>query len=219
MLRIVLATANPHKVHELRAIFAHEFLKDIELVGLDACGFATREPDETGTTFEQNATIKAIEYARQTGMICLADDSGLEVDALGGRPGVISSHYCSDGREEGMSRELRDASNNARVLRELASVPFDQRAARFVCVMALAVPRREVCVLRGTCEGRIGLPPRVPAGAHGFGYDPLFLVAPEFSRTSAELAPQEKHAVSHRGAAARAMAQHIRQEILALRLG
>ncbi len=215
MLELVLATGNPHKVEELRAIFATvPEARNVRVIGLkdvpEAVPFA--EPSETGATFDENAAIKAVSYAAQTGRLCLADDSGLEIDALNGRPGVISSHYCTEGRETGMSRPQRDAANNARVLRELEAVPPEERTARFVCVMALAEPpgpragpNPVLVASRGTFEGRIGIPPAVPRGGHGFGYDPLFLVAPDFIRTSAELPPQDKNALSHRGAAARAM--------------
>ncbi len=137
--KIVIATGNPHKVEELRRLLA---LPGVKFVGLKDLPDheALVEPEETGTTFEENATIKAISYAAQTGLPCLADDSGLEVDALGGAPGVISSHYCTDGRETGMSRAERDAANNARLMRELAGVAPEGRSARFVCVMVLAVP-------------------------------------------------------------------------------
>jgi XTP/dITP diphosphohydrolase len=215
MSPIVLATANPHKVDELRAIFAPA---GIEVLGLGDLGTPPPpEPAETGTTFEQNAKIKARAYAQATGRACLADDSGLEIDALGGKPGVISSHYCSDGREEGLTRAQRDAANNTRVLRELEGVPAPQRSAGFVCVMALALPDgpggepRIVAITRGRFEGHIGLPPSVPRGANGFGYDPLFLVRGDAAgRTSAELSPEEKNRLSHRAAAAKAMAQRIR---------
>ncbi len=137
--RIVIATGNPHKVEELRAMLA---LPGVEFLGLkDLPGHEHfTEPEETGRTFEANATIKALSYARQTGLPCLADDSGLEVDALGGAPGVISSHYSTDGEETGLTRPQRDAANNARLLRELEGVPPAQRTARFVCQMVLASP-------------------------------------------------------------------------------
>jgi non-canonical purine NTP pyrophosphatase (RdgB/HAM1 family) len=136
---LLLATANPHKVEEMQAIFA-TLLPDLRLLSLaDLPGGPPPEPAETGTTFEQNATIKARAYAAASGMACLADDSGLEIDALQGRPGVISSHYCTDGQETGMTRAQRDQANNQRVLRELEGVPPHQRTARFVCTMALCL--------------------------------------------------------------------------------
>lgn len=208
---IVLATGNPHKVEELRAIFAAT-CTDIRIIGLsDLPGHPFPEPHEHGATFEQNSAIKALAYAEATGRLCLADDSGLEIDALSGRPGVISSHYCTDGREEGMDRPTRDAANNARVLKELHGVAEQLRSARFVCVMTLAQPGILLARARGTFEGRIGIPPAVPAGANGFGYDPLFLAAPEFTRTGAQLNPDEKNSRSHRASAALRMARQINQ--------
>jgi len=225
-LEIVIATGNPHKVEEIGAIFASEGL-DARLLGLnDIPGAPFPEPAETGRTFEENATIKALAYANATGRLCLADDSGLEVDALEGRPGVISSHYSTDGREIGMTRAQRDEANNARVLRELDGVAPAERAARFRCVMVLARPagrestgassQRAATIsmlTRGTFEGRIWSPEgrNSPApGKNGFGYDPIFLVAPDYTTTSAELSPEEKNARSHRGEAARRLAAWLR---------
>lgn len=242
MPEIVLATSNPHKVDELRAILAGGGLGAVRLLGLSEIqpGVALHEPEETGRTFEENATIKALSYARQTSRLCLADDSGLEVDALAGRPGVISSHYSSNGRETGVPRAVRDTANNARVMRELEGVPMEARGARFVCVMVLAGPESVakpmdpdadkrapaarsieptspavLAMTRGTFEGRIGQPGHadkggVPRGSNGFGYDPLFLVGPEYAQTSAELPTDEKNRLSHRAAAARAMAEQLR---------
>ncbi len=209
---LVLATQNPGKVSEMRDLLAPIGLA---VLGLDDLGLGDLpEPEETGATFEANATIKALAYARATGRWCLADDSGLEVDALGGRPGVISSHFAFDGRTDGpaagMGREERDAANNARLLRELEGVPAEARTARFVCVMVLAGKGVEA-VTRGAFEGRIGLPGEVPRGTGGFGYDPLFLVGPDFRRTGAELDKAEKNRLSHRGAAVRAMTEHLRR--------
>ncbi len=206
--RIVIATGNPHKVEELRAIFA-EAAGDLPIVGLEAFDQAFDEPEETGDTFEANATIKARSYARRTRSWCLADDSGLEIDALGGKPGVISSHYFCDGGPSDTPRPERDRMNNERVLRELEMIADDQRSARFVCVMVLADPSGTVrALVRGTFEGRIGRPPRVPSGNHGFGYDPLFLTLESgFARTSAEMEPTDKNRVSHRAVAARQMAE------------
>lgn len=213
MNEIVLATGNPHKVEELRAIFSRANVGSLRVLGLDELSAGTREPDEAGSTFEQNAWIKAESYAAQTGRVCLADDSGLEIDALSGRPGVISSHYSTDGRETGLSRDKRDALNIERVLRELGNAPAERRTARFVCVMALAAPpgrpQARLAEARGTFEGRIGLVGEVPRGVHGFGYDPIFLVAPGFERTSAELDPETKNKLSHRAVAAAIMAGHL----------
>ncbi len=218
MHEIVLATANPHKVEELRAIFAAAGVSVIGFNDLPASSLPAgglREPDETGRTFEENATIKALSYAQQSGRVCLADDSGIEIDALAlpdgtPRPGVISSHYSTDGRETGLSRAERDAANNARVLRELDGVVPEKRAARFVCVMVLAEPGKVLATSRGTFEGRIGIPPRAPSGTNGFGYDPLFLVAPDFARTGAELASEEKNRMSHRARAGEQMSRQLR---------
>lgn len=215
---IVLATANPHKVAELRALLPAGAASVVSLADLPGGASALREPAEPGDTFVANARIKALDYARQTGCLCLADDSGIEIDALAlpdgtPRPGVISSHYCTDGRDTDppMSRADRDAANNARVLRELDCVAPARRAARFVCCMCLAAPDGRVLhESRGTVEGRIGVPPRVPSGAAGFGYDPLFLVAPDFSRTAAELEPAMKNRLSHRAKAAADMERWLR---------
>jgi XTP/dITP diphosphohydrolase len=214
MTELVLATQNPGKIAELRDLLAPIGLT---VLGLDDLGLGDLpEPEESGQTFEANATIKALAYARASGRLCLADDSGLEVDALGGRPGVISSHFAFDGRTDGpasgLTREERDAANNARLLRELEGVAPADRTARFVCTMALAGPApRVLAVTTGAFEGRIGLPGEVPRGPGGFGYDPLFLVAPDFTRTSAELVKAEKNRLSHRGAAVRAMIEQIRR--------
>ncbi len=228
-MRIAIATGNPHKVEEMRRIFADPALGlaplALELVGLaDLPGAPFAEPTESGSTFEQNATIKALAYASATNMLCLADDSGLEIDALDGRPGVISSHYCTDGEERGMSRGERDQRNIDRVLAEMAGVPPEARGARFVCVMAMAAPGEALIRVRGAFEGRIGLPAgerdearasvgtgaSVPRGSNGFGYDPIFLLPAPETRTSAELSPIEKDARSHRGAAARLMAARMK---------
>ena len=395
MPELVLATQNPGKIAELRSLLAPV---GYDVLGLADLGDLPPEPEETGGTFEANATIKALAYAATTGRLCLADDSGLVVDALGGRPGVISSHYAFDGRTDAeaaaMTREERDAANNARLIRDLEGVPENQRTARFACTMVLAGPdlggagfqpaslsqsltydgrfrehrrrlphwqkanstyfvtfrvakgtmtpkEREIvldamkhwhgeryfldsavvmpdhahmvfrpreqadgswpelsaligglksftakqiqrqrgddgpfwqreyfdrivrdedellekrryiwnnpvkaglvedpkayphrwteggrleagptkttsprvlAVTTGAFEGRIGLPTQVPRGDGGFGYDPLFLVAPDFIRTSAELDKSEKNRLSHRGAAVRDMIDRLRAQ-------
>jgi XTP/dITP diphosphohydrolase len=211
MPELVLATQNPGKLGELRDLLAPV---GWTVLGLGDLGELPPEPDETGSTFEANATIKARAYAAHTGRLCLADDSGLIVDALDGRPGVISSHYAFGGRTDGeaaeLTREQRDERNNMKLLADLDGVPPERRSARFVCTMVLAGPDRVLHTTSGAFEGRIGLPGEVPRGPGGFGYDPLFLVPPDFSRTSAELAKDEKNARSHRGAAVRAMIEFLR---------
>ncbi len=192
---IVLATRNRGKVAELRQV-------------LEPLGVSVRsiedfgdipEPEETGRTFAANARDKALYYAGATGQWCLADDSGLSVDALDGAPGVWSARYAADAAGPGASRGQIDAANNARLLAELAEVPDDRRTARFVCHLALAESGRVLLEAHGTVEGRIG---HEPAGENGFGYDPLFLV-PALGRTTAQLPPEEKNRISHRGRAVR----------------
>jgi XTP/dITP diphosphohydrolase len=176
----------------------------IEVYGLNAIRPTPREPVEDGATFEANARIKAIAYAKAAGRTCLADDSGLEVDALGGRPGVHSARYAGIGA----TRAERDAANNAKLLRELENLPINRRAARFVCAMCLADTQGNVLAeTRGEFPGIIA---RSPRGSNGFGYDPL-LYLPDRQCTSAELSTAEKNARSHRGAAARKMAQALQR--------
>lgn len=208
--RIVVATQNPHKVAELAAIF-REAAPGVETIGLADLDGPFDEPVEDGDTFEANATIKARAYAAATGLWCLADDSGLEIDAIGGKPGVISSHYFCDGGPSALPRAERDAKNNERVLRELEGVGDERRGARFVCVMVLADAGGNVrATSRGEFEGRIGVPPRVPSGEHGFGYDPIVLTAESgFVRTGAEVPAETKNRISHRALAGRAMAARI----------
>jgi len=203
-MRLLLASSNPHKIEEVRAILAP---LGIGVVGLDALDHPPPEPVEDGATFEANARIKAIAYAKATGQICLADDSGLEVDALDGAPGIHSARYADvDG-----TRAQRDAANNAKLLKQLKNVPQDKRSARFVCVMCLADPDgRILAETRGEFPGVITDQPR---GSNGFGYDPL-LFLPDRGCTSAELSTAEKNARSHRWEAARKMADHLPQSAL-----
>lgn len=209
MRQILLATQNPGKIAELRTLLAN---LPIEVLGLDDLGLSFPEPPETGTTFEDNAALKALTYAQWTGLPSLADDSGLEVDALAGNPGVNSAWYAyaSEAEAKAHPRHIRDPANCTLLLTQLADTAEHLRTARFVCCMALASGASILTTSKGTLEGRIGSPPRVPAGANGFGYDPIFLVAPHHTHTSAELAPTDKNAISHRGNAARLMAQRIR---------
>lgn len=181
-MRITLASRNAHKVQELGRM-----AREVEWLALPA---ALGDPPETGETFRANALEKARYAAAHVGGWCLADDSGLEVDALGGRPGVYSRRYSAEGT---------DTANNLRLLAELAG--RTDRRARYRCVIALVGPGGED-VVDGTCEGAIGHAPR---GVAGFGYDPLFLPDAMPGRTMAELTPEEKDAISHRGVALRAL--------------
>ena len=201
MSRVLFATSNPHKAEEVRAILEP---LGLDVTTLDELGSLPPEPVEDGETFEENARIKALAYARETGLECLAEDSGLSVDALGGAPGVHSARYAG---VEG-SRAERDRANNEKLLRELEGVEPARRTARFVCALCLAAPDGSIIAeARGTYEGVIADAPR---GAGGFGYDPL-LHLPDVGRTSAELSAEEKNARSHRGHALRAMAGELRR--------
>jgi len=192
MQKLVIATSNPHKVDEIAAVLGQI---GIECIPMAAAGIP--EPEEDGATFEENARIKAVAYAKALGVTVLADDSGLEVDALGGAPGVHSARYAGIGE----TRAERDAANNAKLLRALEGVPQARRTARFVCVLSVARPDGSVVAeARGHFEGWIGEAPR---GANGFGYDPLLVLAD--GRTSAELTSAEKNARSHRGNALRTL--------------
>lgn len=198
--RLLIATHNPGKVREYRALLAD---LPLEVTYLDGEGIAF-EVDETGATFEENAVLKARAYAAATGLLTWADDSGLEVDALNGEPGVYSARY-------GAPETHSDEQRYRYLLARLAGVPEADRTARFRCVVALATPSGEVRTADGTCAGRIGEGPR---GEHGFGYDPVFLVADfDFAYTMAELEPAIKNEISHRGRAAR-QARTLLQEAL-----
>lgn len=198
MQELLLATGNPHKLEEVRAVLEPVGWRVLGLGDLE--GPVPPEPVEDADTFEGNARIKARAYAAATGRLALADDSGLEVDALDGAPGVRSARYAGvDG-----DRATRDAANNRLLVERLAGIEASERTARFVCAMCFARPDGEVLAeTRGHFEGRIVLEPR---GDNGFGYDPHLLL-PDEGRTSAELSPEEKNARSHRGAATRAMAE------------
>jgi len=199
-VQLLFASSNPHKVREVA-----EIMRDlgVDVIGLDAIGHTGPEPVEDAETFADNARIKAVYYAKVTGRWCLADDSGLAVDALGGKPGVRSARYAG----AGATRTDRDEANNAMLLRELEGVALPDRTARFICAMCLANPSGAVAAeTTGTFEGVITMTPR---GNNGFGYDPLFEL-PRLGCTSAELPPEKKNALSHRGDAARRMAERLK---------
>ena len=194
-MQILLATGNPHKLDEVRDILSPQ---GIEILGLDSLETIPPEPVEDATTFEGNARLKAVGYARATQRRCLADDSGLAVDALDGAPGVHSARYAG----LGSTRDERDSANNAKLIKALTEVPHDLRTARFVCCMCVADPDGTIIAeSRGTFEGTITTTAR---GANGFGYDPLLEL--EDGRTSAELDAHEKNQRSHRAHATLALA-------------
>jgi len=185
--RLLIATHNPGKLIELTRLLGD---MPFDLVSLADTGIH-HQVDETGETFEQNAVLKAETYARLSGLPTLADDSGLEVDALDGEPGVRSSRYAGD--------NATDADRIAFLLRKLDNIRASDRTAHFRCVIAVAWPGGPLELHSGTCEGRITEAPR---GSNGFGYDPVFFI-PTMGRTMAELSPEEKNRVSHRSEAAR----------------
>lgn len=187
--RLLVATTNPGKLREIRRVFADLGLDWVTL----ADGGGLPEVVEDGDTFEANARKKALHYAALTGRWTLADDSGLEVDALGGLPGVHSARFAGPAQDA--------AANNAKLLAALKDVPTARRTARFRCAMAVAVGERVVATAAGQVEGLIIDEPR---GRNGFGYDPYFLL-PELGCTAAELEPDHKNRISHRGQALRAI--------------
>lgn len=187
MPKFLLATNNQGKIRELAFLISSE---DWDLTTL-ACEGIEIDVKETGTTFEQNAAIKAIAYAKAANMVAIADDSGIEVDALNGEPGVLSAIYAGEGASD---RERAD-----HLLSNIVGVPWEKRSARFRCVIAIATPDGEVEFCSGECRGFIVLGGK---GENGFGYDPIFYL-PEFGKTMAELDSEEKNRVSHRGKAAR----------------
>ncbi len=190
-MKIVLASRNPKKIAELKTLLSVSF-ENLEILSLDDVGIFD-EIEENGTTFEENALIKA-RTAASTGYIGVGDDSGLTVDALGGEPGIYSAryalrcHYAGDHDDEG---------NNQALLKNLESVPDSQRGGAFVCAIGCVFPDGREFTVRGEARGRIL---RAYHGAGGFGYDPLFFYEP-LKKTFAELSPQEKNLVSHRGLA------------------
>ncbi len=197
-MRIIFATGNKGKLKEI-----NDILKDlnIPIVSLKDAGI-TSEPEETGVTFEENAVIKA-KYAADMlkceDAIFMADDSGLEVDALGGEPGVYSARY--------MGEETPYSIKNKNIIDRLNGIENDKRTARFVCAIAAVLPDGRTIATRGTIEGKIGYEQR---GENGFGYDPIFYL-PDMSLSTAELSPDEKNKISHRGKALQAMKNKLKE--------
>lgn len=194
MKKIIFATGNENKLKEIREIMSDV---DAQIISMKEAGIET-DIVEDGTTFEENAVIKASAIAKLAGdAIVLADDSGLEIDYLNGEPGVYSARY--------MGEDTSYRIKNQALIDRLEGVPDEKRTARFVCAVAMAAPDGRVETVRGTIEGRIGYEER---GENGFGYDPIFVV-PEYGCTSAELTPEQKNAISHRGKALRAVKKYL----------
>ena len=183
---LLLATRNLHKLEEFRAIFSDLPLRLLSLRDLQLA----IDVEETGTTYAENAELKARAYAQVSNMLTLADDSGLEIDALGGAPGVQSARYL--GSETSYEERFRV------ILEQLKGLPLDRRSARFRCVIALVEPLGNIRIVEGVVEGVIAEGPR---GTNGFGYDPIFSL-PELGKTFAELEPEYKNRISHRARAA-----------------
>ncbi len=186
MRPLLIATTNRHKLEEYQTIFADlpYQLLSLQDIHLDL------DVEETGTTFRQNAELKARTYASASGLLSLADDSGLEIDVLGGAPGIYSARFA--GADTPYPERFRI------LFERLQNVPIPERTGRFRCVITLAEPQGPVRSVEGVIEGVITSEPR---GTNGFGYDPIFLV-PELGKTTAELSAEQKHAISHRGKAA-----------------
>lgn len=186
-MKLLIATNNQGKARELVALLSDSMWE----CTTPAQEGITLDPEETGKTFEENAVIKARSFARASGLITLADDSGLEVEALNGAPGIHSARYAGP--------DATDAQRNDYLLARLSGVPWEKRQARFRCVIAIAFPDERLVLCKGECPGLIAFEPR---GENGFGYDPIFYL-PELGKTMAELTPEEKSRVSHRGRAIR----------------
>ena len=181
-MKLILASKNAHKAAEMQAILGDS----IELITQDAAGCGEIEVIEDGTTFEENAVKKAVTIMQATGKATIADDSGLAVDALGGRPGIFTARFAGE--------SATDDENINKLLEELKNVPESERTARFVCVIALAIPGEETKTFRGEVEGRILFEKH---GENGFGYDPVFYL-PQFDAAMAEVSAEVKNSVSHR---------------------
>jgi XTP/dITP diphosphohydrolase len=182
---IIIATKNKGKAQEFQQMFAQKGYKIMTLLDF----LDLPEVEETGATFEENAIIKAEAISRELGKMVIADDSGLVIDALEGRPGVFSARYAGE--------EKNDEANNEKVLREMENVPDQERSARFYCALAIAMPGRKTETVFGTCEGFIL---QEGQGTNGFGYDPIFF-STEANKAMAELPSFEKNKISHRAKA------------------
>ncbi len=193
-MKFIMATNNSHKVVEFSRILSP---LGIEAVSAKQAGVTLDDVDETGTTFAENARLKAMAAYKKTGMPSIADDSGLSVDALGGRPGVYSARYAGENAD--------DSKKNNKLLSELKDVPDNKRTARFTSAICCVIDGDNIIEVEGVCSGSIA---HSPKGEGGFGYDPVFLCG---DKSYAELSPAEKDAVSHRGKALRKLEQELRK--------
>jgi XTP/dITP diphosphohydrolase len=209
-MRVVLATTNEHKVHELRQIL-RDVVEELELEIVSAAQVAgLPEVAETEVTFVGNATLKALAVARASGLPALADDSGLTVDVLGGAPGVFSARWSGSHAGAGAPRAVKDRANLELLLEQVADVPDEHRGAAFVCAAVVATPDGRTASATGEVRGALA---RAPRGTNGFGYDPVFVPADQTAgeqRHLAEYGDTEKNAISHRGRAFRALEPAIR---------
>ena len=192
---VIVATGNAGKLQEMKDILAP---LDLQVRSMREAGIE-REVEETGSTFEENAMLKAKGIRGLTDSIIIADDSGLEIDALNGEPGIYSSRY--------LGKDVSYDVKNAELIRRLTGVPDEKRTARFVCAVAVILPDGRDFTVRGEMEGRIGYE---IIGENGFGYDPIFYL-PEYGMTSAQISPEEKNRISHRGKALAKMVEKLRE--------
>ncbi|NSL51560.1 XTP/dITP diphosphatase [Calidifontibacillus erzurumensis] len=190
---ILIATKNIGKVNEFQALFEKKGIRVKSLLDYPE----SIDVEETGSSFAENAKLKAEAFAKQFNKVVIADDSGLCVDALNGSPGVFSARYAGE--------EKDDEANLQKVLEELKGVPFEKRTARFHCVLAVAFPNKKTKIFEGTCEGYIA---EEPVGENGFGYDPIFYL-PNLKKTMAQLTTEEKNQISHRARALKKLQENL----------
>ncbi|MGI6562377.1 MAG: XTP/dITP diphosphatase [Clostridia bacterium] len=200
MKKVIVATKNKGKLREIKRI-----LEDFEfdVISMEEAGIEDTI-EETGHTFDENAFIKAMHIHKKTGKTVIADDSGLEVEALSGAPGIYSARYAGE--------DANDKKNNQKLLEELKDIPKEKRDARFVCAIAVVMEDGQSFIVRGTVEGFIGFEPK---GENGFGYDPLF-VLPQYEKTMAQLTSEEKNKISHRGKALLKMVDELKKRVSAV---
>lgn len=194
--QVLIATKNKGKASEFKEFFSKYNIEALSLLDLEE---QLPDVEETGVTFEENAALKAEQIAAILNKPVLADDSGLMVDALNGEPGIYSARYAGHGKN--------DQDNNVKLLNELKDIPKEKRKAKFVCVLAVAIPGKETIFKTGICEGEISF---TPQGNNGFGYDPLF-IPNGYNKTMAELSPEEKNSISHRSAAIKKLEKWVKE--------